>query len=284
MTMKKIICVLLSAAMLFALAGCSENDDDVKTNNDNVVQETESSTEQESSTEAETTTEVETTTEPETTTEATTKAPDGEAIKEVVNTLEKGVFYMAGTMNLTSGESMETKITSDGTNTRVEIVSKQMKMTIIYLDNKAYLVNNSTNYYAVLDETAFDSFEQIFSSMSMYGVSFTNQDISELKSMMENFDETFDYSQYIEGGVYDEFYAKVDGVEYLCSRYGTDYGKVYIYTQDGALKIMDVYDTDGLRQMNFVISAFIPQVLTPITLTGYNKAASVLDLFTGSMY
>lgn len=272
--------------MIFAFAGCSkENGDDTAADSNQVVDtENEFLTESETTTEQETTTVPETTTEVETTTEETTKAPDGESIKEIVNTLESKVFYMAGKMNLTSGESMDAKITSDGTNMRVEIVSSRMKMTIIYLDNVAYLINNSTNYYAILDETAFDSFDQIFSQMSMYGVSFSNQDISELKGMMSNFDETFDYSQYIEGGVYEEFNAKVNGEEYLCSRYTTDYGKFYVYTQDGTLKIMDVYDTDGLRQMNFVISAFIPQVLTPITLTGYNKAASVLDLFTGTIY
>lgn len=281
MSMKKITSILLSAAMLFALAGCSNNADEEETLADTPAWEEESVTSAET-TDEETTTIPETTTQETTTAETTTKAPDGEAIKDIVNTLESKVFYMAGTMNLTSGESMEAKLTSDGENMRVEIVSSRMKMTIIYLDGTAYLVNNSTNYYAVLDETALDSVDQIFSSMSSYGVSFSNQDISEMKDMMANFDDTFDYSQYIEGGTYEEFNSKVDGEEYLCSRYTTDYGKIYLYTQNGALKIMDVYDADGLKQLNFVISAFIPRVLTPITLNGLTKTASVLNLFTGT--
>ena len=275
MNMKKFICILLTVAMLAVFAGCE------KTNEEET---TERETHSEVITTAqETTTAVETTT-AETTTQAreTTTVPDGSSIKEIVDTLESKKFYMAGTINLTGGETMDAKATCDGDDMRIDIVSAQMKMGMIYLDGTPYLVNTSSNTYAVLDETAYDSMDQILSSMSAYGVSFSSGEISEMKSMMENFDTTMDYSQYIEDGEYSEYNITTNGVEYLVSEYTTDYGQIRIYTLDGALKIIDVFDTDGLRQMNFVVSAFIPQVLTPVSLTGLTKTSSILNLFTGA--
>ncbi len=274
--MKKIICILLAFAVVFAFAGCSGNTDQEETTETTTVQE-----ESETETVAETTT-AETTT-AETTTEApeTTTKPDGSSIKDIVDTLESKKFYMAGTINLTGGESMDAKATCEGDNTRIDITSAQMKMSMIYLDGVAYLVNSSTNYYAVLDETAIDSMDQMLSSMSMYGVNFSSSEISEMKSMMQDFDTTMDYSQYIKDGEYSEYNITTNGQEYLVSEYTTDYGQIRIYTQDGELKTIDVFDTDGLRQMNFVVSAFIPQVLTPVSLTGLTKTSSILNLFTG---
>lgn len=275
--MKKIICILLALAVVFAFAGCSDDASQEETTEATTIQE-----------ESETVAVSETTTIPETTTETTTAAPetttkpDGSSIKNIVDTLESKKFYMAGTINLTGGESMDAKATCEGDNTRIDITSAQMKMSMIYLDSVAYLVNTSTNYYAVLDETAIDSMDQMLSSMSMYGVNFSNSEIAEMKSMMQDFDTTMDYSQYIEDGEYSEYNVTTNGEEYLVSEYSTDYGQIRIYTQDGELKIIDVFDTNGLRQMNFVVSAFIPQVLTPVSLNGLTKTASILNLFTGT--
>ena len=103
--------------------------------------------------------------------------------------------------------------------------------------------------------------------------------MSEMKGMMSDFDQNMDFSQYIDQGEYSEYTAKVDGVEHLCSVYETEYGTIRIYTLDGQLKVIDIYDAEGLRQMNMKVSVFIPQVLTPITLTGLNQSPSILHLF-----
>ncbi len=216
----------------------------------------------------------------ETTTAETTTKPDGSSVKAIVKTLESKHFYMAGTMNLTDGKTMQAKATCEGDNSRIDISSAMMNMSMIYLDGVPYLVNASTNSYAVLDESAYNNLDKLLGSMSSYGVSFSNSEISEMKNMMGDFDSTIDYSQYIENGEYNEYDFTIDGEEYLVSEYVTDYGKIRIYTQSGELKIIDVFDTSGLRQMNFEVSAFIPQVLTPVSLTGLTKAASVLDLFS----
>ena len=57
---------------------------------------------------------------------------------------------------------------------------------------------------------------------------------------------------------------------------------IKIYTTEGELKIIDVFDADGVRQMNFEVSAFIPAVLTPISLNGLTKTTSILNVFTAS--
>lgn len=272
--MKKIICIMLSIAMLAVFAGCSKVDDDITT-------EAEIKNTAETTTQTETTTQAETTTQPETTTVEETTKPDGSSIQEIVDTLESKKFYMAGTINLLGGESMDAKATCEGDNSRIDISSAQMKISLIYLDNTPYLVNTSSNTYAVLDQAAFDSMDQFLSSMSGYGVNFSGGEINEMKDMMSNFDSTMDYSQYIQDGEYSEYNVTNNGVEYLVSEYATEYGKIRIYTLDGALKTIDVFDADGLRQMNFEVSAFIPQVLTPVTLTGLTKTNSILNLFTG---
>lgn len=273
--MKKLFCIFLAFTTILAFAGCSNDSHDE--NNDPVINQEEIS----SQIVQETTTEVPETTTEETTIPETTTVPDGSSIQNIIDTLESKQFYMAGTINLTGGESMDAKTTCEGDNTRIDIASAQMKMSMIYLEGTAYLVNTSTNYYAVLDETAIDSMEQMFGSMSSYGISFSSADISEMKNMMKDFDTSMDFSQYIQDGEYSEFNITTDGEEYLVSEYATEYGKIRIYTQDGELKIVDIFDTNGLRQMNFVVSAFIPQVLTPVTLNGLTMTNSVLNLFTG---
>ena len=230
------------------------------------------------------------TTVPETTTEMTTEAttvpetttaPDGSSIKHIVDTLESKQFYLAGTINLTGGESMEAKMSCDGDDSKMDISSARMKMSMIYLDGTAYIVNTSTNTYAVFDETAVDSLDQMLGSMSSYGISFSSTDITEMENMMKDFDTSMDFSQYIENGEYSEFTVTNNGSEYLVSEYATEYGKIRIYTQEGQLKTIDIFDTEGLRQMNFVVSAFIPQVLAPISLNGLTLTNSILNLFTG---
>lgn len=280
--MKKFICILLAVAVAAVFAGCSAETNEDTTEPAETEEYTDAVTEKQTETTEVTTeaTTAETTTAQPTTVAETTTKPDGSSIRGIIDTLESKQFYMAGTMNLTDGESMDAKATCQGDNTRIDITSAQMKMSMIYFEGVPYLANMSTNTYAVLDETAFDSMEQILSSMSAYGVSFSNSEISEMKGMMEDFDTTMDYSQYIKDGEYSEFNLTVDGEDYLVSEYLTDYGKIRIYTQDGELKIIDVFDTDGLRQMNFVVSAFIPQVLTPVSLSGLTKTTSIMNLFT----
>lgn len=273
--MKKLFCIFLALTFVFAFAGCSKETEEEITepvvNQEAIV----------SQVVAETTTQV-----PETTTEATTvpettTVPDGSSIQNIIDTLESKQFYMAGTINLTGGESMDAKTTCEGDNSRIDITSARMNMSMIYLDGTAYIANASTNTYAVFDETAIDSMEQMFSNMSSYGINFSSTDISEMKNMMKDFDTSMDYSQYIEDGEYSEFNITMNEQEYLVSEYATEYGKIRIYTQQGELKVIDVFDTNGLRQMNFVVSAFIPQVLTPITLNGLTLTSSVMNLFTG---
>ena len=274
--MKKSICIILAFAMLFAFAGCGK--EATEDNNEPVINQEEESSVAETTTVPETTTEMttEATTVPETTT-----APDGSSIKHIVDTLESKKFYLAGTINLTGGESMDAKMTCDGDNSKTDISSARMKMSMVYLDGVAYIVNTSTSTYAVFDETAVDSLEQMLGSMSSYGISFSSTDISEMKNMMKDFDTSMDFSQYIENGEYSEFNVETDGQTYLVSEYATEYGKIRIYTLNGELKTIDVFDTTGLRQMNFVISAFIPQVLAPISLNGLTLTTSIMNLFTG---
>lgn len=272
---KKVISLLLAVLMAAAFAGCSKSDPEAPTKDDAEVM---------SQTQATTAAPAMTTEAPTTqaaAAETTTGAPkDGESIQGIIDTLESKRFYMSGTMNLNGGQTVDAKATCDGDNYRLEMVSAQMKMSIIYLDGTPYLVNNGTNSYVVIDDAALANMDQVMKSLSAFGVSFNSQDIAEMKNMMANFDQNMDYSQYINDGEYSEYTATLDGQEYLCSMYKTEYGTIRIYTQDGTLKIIDVFDADGLRQMNFVVSAFIPEVLSPISLTGYTKAASILNLFT----
>ena len=280
--LKKIISVCLAVLMSMTLFGCNKESGDSESTEPAVTLAGEESDVAANVTE---TTQPETTTAPppETTrAETTTAAPDGSSIQNIIDTLESKHFYMAGTMNMTGGQVIDAKATCDGDNYRLEMVSKQMKMTFIYIDEVPYIVNNATNMYVVIDEAAINNMDKVLSSFSSFGVSFSNTDIAEMKSMMSNFDKNMDFSQYIEGGEYSETHPTIDGQEYLCSIYKTEYGTIRIYTLNGEPKILDVYDSDGLRQMNFVISAFIPQILTPITLNGLTKSSSIVNLFTAS--
>lgn len=288
---KKLMSLLLAVTVLFAFAGCS---DKTQSQEENVTQAENEAVDvtalQEETTEFPETTVTETTTIPETTTEATTAPetttvpetttkPDGSSIKDIVDTLEGKNFYLAGVMKMHSGETIDTKMTCAGEDYRLEMDSRQMKMSMIYLDGSPYIVNKSTNSYILFDEAAMNSLDQVLGSFSSYGISFTSSDMSEMKSMMGDFDQNMDFSQYINEGEYEEYKSTKDGIEYLCSVYRTEYGTIRIYTLDGTLKIIDVYDADGLRQMSMTVSAFIPQVLTPISLTGLTKSPSILHLF-----
>ena len=187
---------------------------------------------------------------------------------------------MAGVMELTGGDTIDMKMTCDGDDYRMEMNSKQMKMTMYYISGVPYVANNSNNLYAVIDEAAINSLDQILGSFSAYGISFTGAEIDEMKSMMSNFDTNMDYSQYINDGEYSEYTAPKNGVDHLCSTYKTEYGTIRLYTLDGVLKIIEVYDSTGLQQMNMEVSAFIPQVLTPISLNGLTQAGSILNVFS----
>lgn len=271
---KKAISLLLAVLMIAAFAGCSKSNTEDPTKDDAEV------TPQTQATTAAPVTTTEAPTTQAAAAETTTAAPkDGESIQGIIDTLESKHFYMSGTMNLNGGQTVEARATCDGDNYRLELVSAQMKMSIIYLDGTPYLVNNGTNSYVVIDDAALANMEQVMKSLSAFGVSFNSQDISEMKDMMANFDQNMDYSQYINDGEYSERTEVIDGKEHLCSTYKTDYGSIYIYTLDGELKLIEVY-ADGLKQMSFEVSAFIPEVLSPISLTGYTKAASILNLFT----
>lgn len=274
MTAKKVISILTAILMIFALAGCGKETADETP--DEIITQEEAT--QAAATVTETTTQ-ETTTQETTTVPETTTKPDGSSIKSIVDTLEGQTFYLAGTMNMHSGEVIDTKMTCDGEDYRLEMNSSQMKLSMIYLDGAPYIVNNSSNSYILFDQAAIDSLDQVLNSFSSFGVSFTGSDMDEMKGMMSDFDQNMDFSQYINQGEYSEYKAPVNGVEHLCSVYETEYGTIRIYTLDGQLKVIDVYDADGLRQMNMQISVFIPQVLTPITLTGLNQSPSILHLF-----
>ena len=270
MTAKKIISILMIISMVLVFAGCNnEQKEEEQTT-------TEIRTEEDTAAMApvtEVTTEA--TTVPETTTAETTTKPDGSSIKEIIDTLEGKTFYLAGTMKMRSGETIDTKMTCDNENYRLEMNSNQMNMSMVYLDGSPYIVNNSKSSYILFDENAINSLDSVLNSFSSYGISFTSQDMSEMKSMMSDFDQNMDFSQYINQGEYSEFQSN----EYLCSAYKTEYGSIYIYTQDGTLKVIDMYDADGLRQMSMTVTAFIPQVLTPITLTGLSQSPSIMHLF-----
>lgn len=276
MTAKKVISILTVILMLIAFAGCGKETPEDETNPAEIITEEEAT--QAVATVTETTTQ-ETTTQETTTLPETTTKPDGSSIKAIVDTLEGKTFYLAGTMNMRGGEVIDSKMTCDGDDYRLEMNSSQMKMSMIYLDNAPYIVNNSTNSYILFDQAAIDSLDQVLKGFSSFGVSFSSSDINEMKSMMSDFDQNMDFSQYINEGEYSEYKAPLNGVEHLCSVYKTEHGTIHIYTLDGVLKVIDVYDADGLRQMNMNVSVFIPQVLTPITLTGLNKSPSILHLF-----
>lgn len=274
MTVKKVISILTAILMIFALAGCGKEASEEPV--DEIITEEEAT--QAAVTVTETTTQ-ETTTQETTTVPETTTKPDGSSIKAIVDTLESKTFYLAGTMNMQGGEVIDSKMTCDGDDYRLEMNSSQMKLSMVYLDGNPYIINNSTNSYILFDQAAIDSLDQVLNSFSSFGVSFSSADMSEMKGMMSDFDQNMDFSQYIDQGEYSEYTAKVDGVEHLCSVYETEYGTIRIYTLDGQLKVIDIYDAEGLRQMNMKVSVFIPQVLTPITLTGLNQSPSILHLF-----
>ena len=272
MTVKKVISILTAILMIFALAGCGKEASEEPV--DEIITEEEAT---QAAAVPETTTETtteETTTQPETTTK-----PDGSSIKAIVDTLESKTFYLAGTMNMQGGEVIDAKMTCDGDDYRLEMNSSQMKLSMVYLDGNPYIVNNSSNSYILFDQAAIDSLDQVLNSFSSFGVSFSSADMSEMKSMMSDFDQNMDFSAYINDGEFFEFDAKIDEVDYLCSAYKTEFGAIYIYTIDGTLKFIDVYDADGLKQMRMEVSVFIPQVLTPISLNGLTQAASLLNLF-----
>lgn len=279
--MKKIVSILLVLVLAFSLAGCADETKEEETSSETTTQQAEPDTETTTSVPV-TTTEaptVTTTAAPETTT-----APDGSSIQGIIDTLEGKKFYLAGVMETSSGETIDVKMTCDGDDYRMEMNSSQMKMSMIYLDANPYVVNNSTNSYILFDEAAINSLDQVLSSFSSFGVTLTGNDIEEMKSMMTDFDTNMDFSQYINEGEYSEFNSKKNNVDYLCSRYKTEYGSIYIYTIAGELKMIEIYDTEGLRQIGMTVSAFIPQVLTPISLNGLTKSASILELFGLTQY
>lgn len=272
---KKLISILAAALMVFAFTSCSKDGEEETTEDRGAVN---AQVQQETETESET----ETTTQPVTTTQPETTTVKGMEIQGIIDVLETKVFYLAGKMNLTGGQTMDAKITCNNEDSRLEMSSNQMKISIVYMGGVPYLVNNSNNKYAVIDETAVDSMDKLMSSFSSMGFTMNSADMTDIKNMMSNFDMNMDFSQYIEDGEYIEYDANINGTKYICSSYETDYGMIKIYTTEGELKIIDVFDADGVRQMNFEVSAFIPAVLTPISLNGLTQTTSILNVFTAS--
>ena len=217
MTVKKVISILTAILMIFALAGCGKEVSEEPV--DEIITEEEAT--QAAVTVTETTTQ-ETTTQETTTVPETTTKPDGSSIKAIVDTLESKTFYLAGTMNMQGGEVIDAKMTCDGDDYRLEMNSSQMKLSMVYLDGNPYIVNNSSNSYILFDQAAIDSLDQVLNSFSSFGVSFSSADMSEMKSMMSDFDQNMDFSQYINEGEYEEYKSTKDGIEYLCSVYRTD--------------------------------------------------------------
>jgi hypothetical protein len=183
-------------------------------------------------------------------------------------------------MKLTGGDTIDMKMTCDNDNYRMEMNSRQMKIAMYYIDTVPYIANTTNNLYAKIDEAAIDSLDQVLNSFSAYGISFTGAEMNEMKSMMSNFDQNMDYSQYIKDGEYSEYISKINDIEHLCSTYKTEYGTIRIYTLDGVLKHIEVYDSTGLQQMSMEVTAFIPQVLTPISLNGLTLTGSILNVFS----
>lgn len=271
---RRIMSILTAVVLIFTLAGCGNSTNEEETT---TLPPAENASEAVNA-DAVTTTEAPTTEAPTTVPETTTQAP-GEAIQHIVDTLESKTFYLSGQMDMQSGDSINAQMTCDGDNYRMVMDSKQMKLSMIYLDGNPYVVNNSTNSYILFTEDSIDSLDKIFNSFSSYGISFSSADISEMKGMMADFDTNMDFSGYIEDGELFEFKKAIDGVEHLCTAFKTDYGAVYIYTLDGTLRYIDMYDAEGLRQMHMTVNVFLPQVLTPITLNGLTLSPSILHLF-----
>lgn len=273
--LRRIISISMALVMVFVFAACSndkQGEDGTQADSQNAT------TVQANAGAVETTTEAETTTVPETTTveETTLVSP---AVQKIVDTLSGKKFYLAGTMNLTGGDKVDTKMTCDGDNYRLEMNSSQMNLSMCYLDGNPYIINNSKNQYVLFDEAAVNSLDKVLSSFSSLGVSLSGADMDEMKGMMSDFDQNMDFSQYINEGDFFEYQQVIEEETYICSKYSTEYGAIIIYTLGETLKFIDVYDAEGLRQMRMEVTAFIPQVLTPISLTGLTKAPSILHLF-----
>ncbi len=276
--LRKIICIITAGVLVCLMSGCSASQGEEETTtapqNDDVT----ISADVAPQTTAAPTTEAPTTQAPTTVPETTTAVP-GASIQHIVDTLEGKKFYLAGKMDMHSGESIDAKMTCDGDDYRMEMDSNQMKISMLYLGGNPYVVNRSTNSYILFTEDSIDSLDKVFNSFSSYGISFSSADISEMKGMMSDFDQNMDFSGYIKDGEVSEFKTKIDDVEHTCTSYKTEYGSVYIYTLGETLKYIDVYDAQGLRQMRMSVSAFIPQVLTPISLNGLTQSPSILHLF-----
>lgn len=273
--MKKILCLILSCIVLFSFAGCSKTpvDEELKTDTP------ETAVIHETTTISETTTQK--TTIPETTTveQTTSPTPDFSVNKKIADELKAGVFYMAGNINPDSDMPITVNVTCDGKNIRATIVSDKATMTVVQLDGISYLIDNKSNKYAEINEDTVKDLDTLLSSLSAYGVNLSGTEKTDIKNMISDIDTSFDYSQYLENATYEEFVAKQDGKEYLCSAYKTEDGTCRLYTCDGKLTTIDIYDADGLRQINLQVDAYIPETLVPITLTGFTKTGSVLDLF-----
>ncbi len=266
--MKKFVCILLAFTVVFAFAGCkkellsNETTDNTGNNTGATLPVA--------------------TTQPETTTanpEDTTDEDVGSAIQGIVDTLQSKKFYLFGEMNFVSGQTMDMRMTCEGDNLRVEIESEQIPMTMFVIDNVPYIANSSTKKYAVIDEKAVNEITGLMSSIPGIDMSqLSGIDMSEMENMMGNFDDSMDFSQYLNSDDYSEFTETKDGVEYLCSLYKTEYGSLYIYTIDGELKMIEIY-ADGQKQLTMTDTQLIPQVLTPVTLDGFTLVASILNVF-----
>lgn len=273
--MKKLLCLILSCIILLSFAGCSKS----PVNEESKTDTSETTIMPETTTTPEITTQE--TTIPETTTaeQTTIPAPDFSINKKIADELKAGVFYMAGSINPDSDMPITVNVTCDGKNIRATIVSDKATMTVVQLDDISYLIDNKSNKYAEINEDTVKDLDALLSSLSVYGINLNGTEKTDIKNMISDIDTSFDYSQYLENAIYEEFVAKQDEKEYLCSSYKTEDGACHLYTCDGELTTIDVYDAEGLRQINLQVDAYIPETLVPITLTGFTKTGSVLDLF-----
>lgn len=287
-TLRKIISISMVLVMVFVFASCSndkknENDTQPDAQNSTTVQTNadvvETTAIKGSSDDYEGVTEAETTTEAEATTEDATSVIAGSAVQPIIDTLAGKNFYLVGTIHLNSGESIDMSMSCEGDNYKLDMKSKQMDMGMCYIGGNPYIINNTKKQYVLFDEAAIDSLDEVLSSMSSLGISMGDTDMSQMKDMMTDFDQNMDFSQYINEGEFFEYQVVIDGETYFCSTYETDYGSIKLYTLDGKLKTIDIYDADGLRQVNIEVVAFSNQIFTPVTLNGLTQASSILNLF-----
>ncbi len=224
-----------------------------------------------------------------TTTEVTTEEPTtakktaDEAIRETLETMKSGEFFMAGTMEM-SGRKMGLTVTADGKNSGVDITGSGMNISILYYEEASYIVNRNTSKYAKITKESIQSITNSLGTLSGLGFTMSDSDLNGLESMMDSFDgNSMDYSKYMEDAEHDVYEAERDGQKLTCASYKNDQGtlRVYLDEEDLSLKYVEVY-ANGVRQMDLTVQRFVPAVAAPVTLNGLRAASTITDLFTNT--